>query len=74
MVNSALATGDFFKLSPGDKALYCLPTKYIAGKWCWFVVLLDLISILLRQDPILLANNDTIYDFVAMVPYKRKTH
>jgi O-succinylbenzoic acid--CoA ligase len=24
MVNSALATGDFFKLSPGDKALYCL--------------------------------------------------
>jgi O-succinylbenzoic acid--CoA ligase len=32
MVNSALATGDFFELSPGDKALYCLPTKYIAGK------------------------------------------
>jgi O-succinylbenzoic acid--CoA ligase len=31
MVNSALATGDFFKF-PGDKALYCLPTKYIAGK------------------------------------------
>jgi O-succinylbenzoic acid--CoA ligase len=31
MVNSALATGDFFELSPGDKALYCLPTKYIAG-------------------------------------------
>jgi O-succinylbenzoic acid--CoA ligase len=30
MVNSALATGDFFELSPGDKALYCLPTKYIA--------------------------------------------
>jgi hypothetical protein len=33
-----LATGDFFELSPGDKALYCFK-KYIAGKWCWFVVL-----------------------------------
>jgi O-succinylbenzoic acid--CoA ligase len=31
MVNSALATGDFFELSPGDKALYCFK-KYIAGK------------------------------------------
>jgi O-succinylbenzoic acid--CoA ligase len=39
MVNSALATGDFFELSPGDKALYCLPTKYIAGKMMLVVVL-----------------------------------
>jgi O-succinylbenzoic acid--CoA ligase len=30
MVNSALAR--FFELEPGDKALHCLPTKYIAGK------------------------------------------
>jgi O-succinylbenzoic acid--CoA ligase len=30
MVNSA-STGDF-ELEPGDKALHCLPTKYIAGK------------------------------------------
>jgi O-succinylbenzoic acid--CoA ligase len=29
MVNSALATGDFFDLSP--VSLYCLPTRYIAG-------------------------------------------
>ena len=32
MVHSALATGDFFGLHPGDKALACLPAKYIAGK------------------------------------------
>jgi O-succinylbenzoic acid--CoA ligase len=29
MVNSALATGDFFDLSPGDKTLYCLPTAIL---------------------------------------------
>jgi O-succinylbenzoic acid--CoA ligase len=28
MVNSALATGDF-ELSPGDKALYCLPNTLL---------------------------------------------
>ena len=32
MVNSALATGDFFNLTPGDKVLLCLPAQYIAGK------------------------------------------
>jgi O-succinylbenzoic acid--CoA ligase len=30
MVNSALATGDFFELSPGDKALYCFHEIH-----CW---------------------------------------
>ncbi|WNH10171.1 AMP-binding protein [Thalassobellus suaedae] len=32
MVNSAIATGDFFKLKPGDKVLHCLPSNFIAGK------------------------------------------
>ncbi|AXP82373.1 2-succinylbenzoate--CoA ligase [Mariniflexile rhizosphaerae] len=32
MVNSALATGEFFDLKPSDKALHCLPTRFIAGK------------------------------------------
>ncbi len=32
MVNSAIATGDFFEIYPGDKALLCLPGNYIAGK------------------------------------------
>jgi O-succinylbenzoic acid--CoA ligase len=69
MVNSALATGDFFKLSPGDKALYCLPTKYIAGKMMLvrsFILGLDIDFVAPSSHP--LANNDTIYDFVAMVP------
>ena len=32
MVNSAIMTGDFFKLEPGDKVLNCLPSNFIAGK------------------------------------------
>ena len=32
MVNSAIATGDFFDINPGDTALHCLPGNYIAGK------------------------------------------
>jgi len=32
MVESALATGDFFGLEPGDRVLHCLPADYVAGK------------------------------------------
>ena len=32
MVNSAIATGNFFGLKPGYTALHCLPNHYIAGK------------------------------------------
>lgn len=69
MVNSALATGDFFELSPGDKALYCLPTKYIAGKMMLvrsFILGLDIDFVAPSSHP--LNKNETIYDFVAMVP------
>lgn len=69
MVNSALATGDFFKLSPGDKALYCLPTKYIAGKMMLvrsFILGLDVDFVAPSSHP--LTKNETKYDFVAMVP------
>jgi O-succinylbenzoic acid--CoA ligase len=69
MVNSALATGDFFELSPGDKALYCLPTKYIAGKMMLvrsFILGLDIDFVPPSSHP--LNKNETMYDFVAMVP------
>jgi O-succinylbenzoic acid--CoA ligase len=32
LVQSASRTLDFFKLSPGDSALHCLPMRYVAGK------------------------------------------
>lgn len=32
MINSAVATGKYFNLGPGSKALLCLPLEFIAGK------------------------------------------
>jgi O-succinylbenzoic acid--CoA ligase len=69
MVHSAIATGDFFDLRPGNKALHCLPTKYIAGKMMFvrgFILGLDLDFVAPSSNP--LENNETAYEFVAMVP------
>jgi o-succinylbenzoate---CoA ligase len=69
MVNSALATGDFFELSPGEKAFHCLPVQYIAGKMMFvraFIIGLDIDFVAPSSHP--MKNNTTKYDFVAMVP------
>ncbi|WP_298223058.1 AMP-binding protein [Flavobacterium sp.] len=69
MVNSALATGDFFDIHPGNKALQCLPVQYIAGKMMLvraFILGLDMDLVAPNSAP--LYKNDTDYDFVAMVP------
>ena len=69
MVNSAIATGNFFDLQPGDKALHCLPTKYIAGKMMFvrsFILGLDIDFVAPSSHPMM--NNNAKYDFVAMVP------
>lgn len=69
MIHSALATGDFFGLEPGNKALLCLPTQFIAGKMMLvrsFILGLDIDVVSPSLDP--LALNTTQYDFVAMVP------
>lgn len=69
MVHSALATGDFFNLKPGDKALNCLSSQYIAGKMMFvraFILGLDLDFVAPSSQPLL--NNKKQYDFVAMVP------
>lgn len=69
MIQSALATGDFFKLEPRDKALLCLPVKFIAGKMMLvrsFILGLNLDIVEPSTHP--LALNTTKYDFVAMVP------
>ncbi|GIZ08233.1 AMP-binding protein [Flavobacterium sp. UMI-01] len=73
MVNSALATGDFFELKPGDKALYCLPTRFIAGKMMLvrsFILGLDIDFVAPTSNP--LERNETVYDFAAMVPLQAK--
>lgn len=73
MVNSALATGNFFDLNPGDKVLHCLPVKYVAGKMMFvrgFILGLDMDFVAPSSHP--LKNNDTTYDFTAMVPLQAK--
>jgi len=69
MIQSALATGDFFRLEPGNKALLCLPVKFVAGKMMLvrsLILGLDLDVTAPSLEP--LAFNTTQYDFVAMVP------
>jgi O-succinylbenzoic acid--CoA ligase len=67
--NSAVATGDFFKLDENTSALLCLPIEYIAGKMMLVRALtlgwhLDVISS--SSNP--LKQHLTSYDFSAMVP------
>ncbi|MGV9004913.1 AMP-binding protein [Flavobacterium sp.] len=69
MVNSALATGDFFELEPGNRALQCLPVKYVAGKMMFvraMILGLDLEFVAPSSNP--LENVEGDFDFVAMVP------
>lgn len=69
MVNSALATGNFFDLRPTDTAFLCLPADYIAGK----MMLVRAMVLGLRLDYVLpdstpLKCIKTAYDFGAMIP------
>lgn len=69
MIQSALATGDFFGLEPGNRALLCLPTQFIAGKMMFvrsLILGLDIDVVSPSTAPLLY--NKTQYDFVAMVP------
>lgn len=69
MVNSALATGRYFKLAADDLALLCLPAAYIAGKMMLvraMVLGLNLYIVPPSSDP--LSGTSAIFDFAAMVP------
>ena len=73
MVNSAIATGDFFGLQPGDKALHCLPSHYIAGKMMFvraMVLGLEIDFVEPTSQPKF--NTKKQYDFCAMVPLQLK--
>jgi O-succinylbenzoic acid--CoA ligase len=73
MLDSALATGDFFDLKPGDTMLHCLPTNYVAGKMMFvrsFILGLDMQFVEPTSDP--LKGIDKKFDFCAMVPLQAK--
>ena len=69
MVNSAKATGDFFDLREGTRALLCMSANFIAGKMMLARALtlgwhLDVVEV--NSNP--LKNISKTYDFCAMVP------
>ena len=73
MVRSAIATGDYFSLRPGDSALHCIPANFIAGK----MMLVRALILGLRLDIVEPRSHpyidiDTRYDFCAMVPMQVK--
>lgn len=73
MLESALATGDFFGLEPGNTMLHCLPTNYVAGKMMWvrsFILGLDMKFVEPTSNP--LHKMDETFDFCAMVPLQAK--
>ncbi len=73
MVHSALATGDFFDLQPGNKVLHCLPIDYVAGKMMFvraFILGLDMELVAPSSYP--LAGLKGNFDFCAMVPLQAK--
>jgi o-succinylbenzoate---CoA ligase len=74
MVQSAIATGDYFGLEPGNRVLHCLPAKYVAGKMMFirsFILGLDMDFVAPNSNP--LEFNDEKYDFAAMVPLQAKS-
>lgn len=69
MVQSAMATGQYFNLEPGDAALLCLPCSGIAGKMMLvraMVLGLELDYVQPSSEP--LTNLNKTYEFSAMVP------
>lgn len=73
MLDSALATGDFFGLEPGNTMLHCLPTNYVAGKMMWvrsFILGLEMKFVEPNSNP--LDTIDESFDFCAMVPLQAK--
>ena len=69
MVNSAMATAKYLDLKPGDTALHCLPSQYIAGKMMLVRALalgLEIDTVEPRSQPIF--DCDKTYRFCAMLP------
>ncbi len=73
MVNSAIATGDFFGLEPGGTAIDCLPSHYIAGKMMLvraMILGLEIDCVEPSAHPIF--DYEKHYDFCAMIPLQLK--
>lgn len=73
MLESALATGDYFGLVPGNSVLHCLPTNYVAGKMMFVrSLILGLEMKFVNPNSHPLENIEEEFDFCAMVPLQAK--
>jgi O-succinylbenzoic acid--CoA ligase len=68
MKNSALATGEYFKLKENSTALLCLSANYIAGKMMLVRALTSGWNIYLKPPSSTPLKDNVTYDFAAMVP------
>lgn len=69
MVYSSIITGNYFKLQPGNTALHCLPTNYIAGKMMLVrAMILGLEIDLVEPTSFPVFDDHKPYDFCAMIP------
>lgn len=69
MINSALATADFFEVGANTHALHCLPAQYVAGRMMLVRAIIigwDIDVVAPSSAP--LAGNEKTYEFAAMVP------
>lgn len=76
MTASARLTGRALGLSPGDRTLVCLPTRYIAGRMMLvrgLVLNLDLMVVEPASDPFALLPPMEEVDFTAVVPLQLQT-
>jgi O-succinylbenzoic acid--CoA ligase len=65
---SAEATNRFFELKKGDKALLCLPVKYIAGKMMIVRALEGMYDLYCVEPSLTPSFEETTVDFAAMTP------
>ncbi|MEC3907960.1 AMP-binding protein [Tamlana sp. 2201CG12-4] len=73
MVNSAITTGDFFNLEPGDKVLHCLPSNFIAGKMMIVrAIVLGLEVDMVEPSAIPFIDYEKDYSFCAFTPMQLK--
>ena len=71
VINSALATGEFFDFKEGENALLCMSPKFIAGKLMVvraIVWKLNLICVEPNSTPLDSVPSNAFIDFAAMVP------
>jgi O-succinylbenzoic acid--CoA ligase len=74
MVNSAMATAEYLGLQPGDAALHCLPTDYIAGKMMLvraLVLGLEIDVVMPTSQPVF--DYEKTYRFCAMLPMQMQS-